>query len=81
MTFKYDYAISEYGYEELAEQALRFDATQEDLDHLAQWFETFGMRFWNGECYEIDNSHYLYYIYEEDENGDFKTVGYEIRFH
>ena len=71
--------ISEYDYEDLAEKAIHFNATKDDLISLWIWFERYGYQYWNGECYEIDSNHYLYPIYEEDENGYYNFLGCEIR--
>lgn len=71
--------VGEYNYEELAERALRFDATQEDINALAEWFERYGDRYWNGERYEIDATRSLYPIYEETAPDEWEIVGYEIR--
>ena len=71
--------ITPYNYDELAERALRFDAAPEDINALAEWFERYGYRFWNGECFEIDATHSLYPIHEETAPDEWEIVGYEIR--
>ena len=70
-----------YDYEELKEKALKFDATQQDIDALANWFENWGNDYWNGEYFEIDAEHRLFPIYKEIENDDgtYDLIGYEIR--
>lgn len=73
-----------YNYEELEKKALSADATEDDINALGEWFEQYGGRFWNGECYDIDRTHCLYPIYKEilDENGDLdyaEIVGWEVR--
>ena len=58
--------ISPYDYEELEKKALRSNATQKDIEALAEWFEHWGSGFWNGECYFINENHLLYPVYEND---------------
>lgn len=82
--------ISEYDFKELKEKALRFNATQEDINNLGKWLELYGDRLWNGEKYEIDDLLSLKPIqvpmypddvemYDEDGYiGDYETIGYEI---
>ena len=72
--------ISRYDFEELKEKALAYNATEEDLCNLGKWFEKYGaVEYWNGECYEIDNTHSLYPIYDELSDDYFELVGWEIR--
>lgn len=68
-----------YDYEELAVKALAFDATQEDINALGDWFEEHGNCYWNGEYFEMDSANRLYPIYQEVEEDEFELVGYEIR--
>ena len=72
--------MSNYGsYEELAAKATAFDAKQEDIDALGDWFSNYGGRFWNGEYYEIDAEHRLYPIYKEVDEDVYEIVRYEVR--
>lgn len=68
-----------YDYEELVEKALAFDATQEDINALGEWFDSHGWDYWNGEYFEIDRYHSLYPVYKEVAEDNFEIVGYEIR--
>lgn len=71
--------MTRYDYEELKEKALTFGATQEEINNLGEWFERFGDRYWNGEYFDIDNEHRLYRIMKEVDEGEWETVGYEIK--
>lgn len=66
-----------YNYEELKEKALK--GNQEDINALGEWFEDFGLMFWNGEFFEIDSEHRLYRIEEEVDEDEWEVKGYEIR--
>jgi hypothetical protein len=70
-----------YDYRVLTAKALSSDATQEDINALGEWFEAYGYQYWNGECYEVDTSHYLYPVLSEepDEYGGLEVTGYELR--
>lgn len=71
--------ISYYSYNELRAAATA-NPTFENLDNLARWFDIYGMRYWNGESYGMDDGLRLYPIYgDEDEDGDFPIIDYEIR--
>lgn len=70
--------FSRYSFEDLKAKALAPNATEDDVDRLGDWFESFGQHFWNGECYDIDGDHGLFPVYEQ--NGeDLDLVGYEVR--
>ena len=68
-----------YSYEELAAKALAPNAAQADIDELGEWFQQYGMMYWNGQCFNIDKTHDLYPVYEENEDGDIDIVCYEVR--
>lgn len=77
---RYDPTKSDqYDFPELAERALRFNATQEDINALAEWLDRYDRRSWNGERYKIDADHDLYPIYEEVAPDEWEIIGYEIR--
>ena len=66
-------------YQELEHKALSADATQEDANRLGKWFELYGESYWNGEYYNVDDTHRLFPIDMEDADGDFHRVGWELR--
>ncbi len=68
-----------YNYENLKMNALKVGASKEDRLALLEWFEQYGMDFWNGECYDLENGKCLYPIYEEVEEDVFDIVDAEIR--
>ena len=72
-------AIWKEQYLELEKAALSAEATKEDINRLGKWFELYGESYWNGEYYNIDGDHRLYSIDEEDEDGDFRHIGWEVR--
>lgn len=69
-----------YDYKELLAKA-KETGNFEDLENLASWFFNYGTDFWNGESWELEEGERLFPIYseEEDENGGFPIVAYEIR--
>ena len=68
-----------YDYEELKNKALSADATQEDVNALGEWFEQYGDRYWNGECFSVENGIHLYRIEEEIDEDEWEVTGYELR--
>ena len=66
-------------YPELEAAALSADATEEDINALGKWFELFGETYGNGEYYNVDGDYRLYSIDEEDDDGDFHRIGWELR--
>lgn len=71
--------MCKYDYLELKAKAAAPNATKKDLENLWNWFETYGNRYWNGECYDADDF-LLYPVYEHDaENDQYEVIGYEIR--
>ena len=78
---------SYYNYKELVEKATAFGATKEDKLNLFDWFDRYGIDYWRGEYYAMEDGTRLYPIYqgvgEQDEDGDFddyEVVDAEIRF-
>lgn len=74
--------VGRYDYSELREKAIH--GTQADVDALGEWFELYGNRYWNGECYDADDGYRLFKKlechYDEDGELDFcETAGYEFR--
>lgn len=63
-------------YNELKEKALAFNATQEDINALGEWFSRHGMSYWNGECFHVDSDHNLYPIHKEIGYDEYELVGY-----
>lgn len=63
-------------FSELKEKALAFNATQEDINALGEWFSRHGMSYWNGECFHVDASHDLYPIDKEVGYNEYEVVGY-----
>lgn len=62
-------------YNELKEKALAFNATQEDINALGEWFSRHGDH-WNGECWTVDAYHDLYPVYKEVGYDEYELVGY-----
>lgn len=62
-------------YNELKEKALAFNATQEDINALGEWFSRHGDH-WNGECWTVDVDHDLYPIHKEVGYDEYEVVGY-----
>lgn len=73
-------AVNEYNYEELEAAATKFGATQEEIDALGEWFERFGRRYWNGECYEVSEKEglYLYPMHKQVGEDEFEIVGWSF---
>lgn len=65
-----------YNYKEICKKALAFNATQEDINALGEWFERYGRSGWNGECWTVDAYHNLYPIHKEIGYDDYEVVGY-----
>lgn len=71
-----DYDFDFCNYKELAKKALAFNATQEDINALGEWFSRHGMSHWNGECFHVDADHDLYPIHKEVGYDEYELVGY-----
>lgn len=72
--------IKEYCYEEYLNKA-KNNPTKENLLNLANWFNLFGVEYWNGESFVIDNNHSLKPIYDitPDKEYDYlPIIGWEI---
>lgn len=76
-------SINRYNFSDLLDAAIAFDAPQEAIDALGAWFERYGNRYWNGECYdaslpgEPSGTRELYYLYRYDKKCDeLEEVGY-----
>lgn len=55
-----------YLYKELVTRALSAKGTREDIARLAEWYEKYGERYWNGEYYQIDGRYILRPIYKQN---------------
>lgn len=72
--------IEEYGYEEYLRNA-KNNPTKENLSKLANWFNFFGVEYWNGEGFVIDNNHLLKPIFDinfKEEYNCLLIIGWEI---
>ena len=69
--------VNRYSYEELKNAAIGHE-TAENLNALGEWFEQYGMDYWNGECFDVDSSHSLYPIHKciDEENEEYERIGY-----
>lgn len=68
-----------YDYEVLKNKATDFNATQEDINALGEWFENYGMDFWNGEYFDADDGKRLFPIYKEAAEDEYVLIGYEFK--
>lgn len=66
-------------YKELRENALKPNATQEEINEFGKWFSQYGDMFWNGEYYDADDGVRVYPIYREVSEDEFELEGWEIR--
>lgn len=79
--------MSNYGsYKELRENALKPNATQEDISKLGEWFSQYVGIFWNGEYYDISDTgtkgeygFRLYPVYKEVAEDEYELTGWEIK--
>lgn len=72
--------MTRYDYQELRAKAIE-NPTFENLEALADWLDyyDYNRKSWNGEFWDIGDGLRLYPIYgDEDENGCFPIVNYEI---
>lgn len=67
--------VNRYNYKELFDAAAAFDASQEAVNALGEWFDAFGQRYWNGEYFDADGRP-LYRLYKQVDEGEWETVGY-----
>lgn len=72
--------IEEYGYKEYLRNA-KNNPTKENLSKLANWFNFFGVEYWNGEGFVIDNNHLLKPIFDINSKEEYNClliIGWEI---
>lgn len=67
--------MNTYDYPDLFYAASQFNAAQEDINALGEWFESYGQRFWNGEYFDADGLP-LYRLYKKIDDDDFEVIGY-----
>lgn len=72
---------SYYNYKELVEKATASGATREDRITLYKWFERYGIDYWNGKYYKMENGARLYpvCVFDYDE-GYYILVDVDIRY-
>lgn len=72
--------INEYSFKELAAAATMYNATQEEINALGDWFRLYGQDYWNGESYVVDekNDLRLYPMHKQVSEDDFEIVGYSF---
>ena len=70
-----------YNYKELVEKATATGATREDRLALLDWYDRYGIDYWNGYCYKMDDLLRLcpVYAYNYDE-GYYVLVAAVIRY-
>ena len=70
-----------YNYKELVEKATAVGTTKEDRLALLDWFDRYGIDYWTGYYYKMDNGLRLcpVYIYDYDE-GFYILVDADIRY-
>lgn len=70
-----------YNYKELVEKATATGATRGDRIALFYWFDQYGIDYWNGQYYKIDDSLRLYpvFVFDYDE-GCYNLVDANIRY-
>lgn len=69
--------MNRYSYEELL-NAVKTAATEENVNALGEWFNSYGMDYWNGEYYDADGIR-IYPVYTEVDEDEYELTGYEIR--
>ena len=65
--------IEEYGYEKYLRNA-KNNPTKENLSKLANWFNFFGVEYWNGEGFVIDNNHLLKPIFDINSKEEYNSL-------
>lgn len=68
-----------YDYDNLVKKALSKDASEEDVNELGEWFRRYGVDYWNGEYYEVDEEYRLYEVFKEVAEDEFELIGYELK--
>ena len=76
-TGRKEISMNRYSYSELLE-AVKANATPDNVDALGAWFEQYGDRYWNGEYYDADGLR-LFPVYVEVDEDQFEITGYEVR--
>lgn len=76
-TGRKEISMNRYSYSELLE-AVKANATPDNVDALGEWFEQYGDQFWNGEYYDADGLR-LFPVYAEVSEDQFEITGYEVR--
>lgn len=66
-----------YEYAEERRAAIE-NPTAENLAALADWLDAYDPQAWNGEYYDIDGKRLTPIYGEEDEDGNFPIIGYEL---
>ena len=69
-----------YKYDKLRKKAMHKTATKEDRLNLLSWLEQYGMDYWNGEHYDIDDGYVLYPILEEIAEDCYTAVDAKIEW-
>ena len=64
--------VNYFDYDELRAKALAPEATKEDRLNLWYWFDEYGMEYWDGESYDMDDGLRLFPHYSliEDQRGE-----------
>lgn len=67
-----------YNYAELEAAATAYNAPKEAIDALGEWFNNYGMDFWNGEFFTVSESRglFLYPVYKKNGYDDLEVMGY-----
>lgn len=71
--------MNKESYKEIFEKATAPGATQDDIDHLGDWFESYGAAYWNGEYFDADGLRLFPVTEWSDKYEEWELVGYEIR--
>lgn len=73
--------VSYYNYKELVEKATATGATRDDRIALFDWFDRYGIDYWNGFYYAMEDGTRLcpVYVYNYDE-GYYDLVDADIRY-
>ena len=69
--------INYCAYEDL-KAAVIADASEENINAIGEWFNSYGNDYWNGEYYDADDFR-LYPVYTEVNEDELELTGYEIR--
>lgn len=69
--------MNRYSYDELL-AAVNSAPTQENINALGEWFNSYGMDYWNGEYFDADGLR-IYPVLKEFDEDEYELVGYELR--